>query len=139
MHHNNEWDMSDPQESFSPWRIQGWRRCCQAFVHAYCALKLLWQQELSFRIELIGGIILMISLFWLPGSALEKAMMIWVVFWVWLMEVLNSALERIVDRIGLEYHPLSKHVKDIGSAVVLISLLAAGLVWGLLIWSWYRP
>ncbi|MDG4871037.1 diacylglycerol kinase, partial [Guyparkeria sp. 1SP6A2] len=54
---------------------------------------------------------------------------------VLIVELLNSAIENVVDRIGTEHHELSGRAKDIGSAAVMLSLIMAGLTWGLLGWE----
>ena len=53
---------------------------------------------------------------------------------VWIVELLNSALEAVVDRVGLERHDLSKRAKDLGSAAVMLVLLLAGLTWTIVLW-----
>ena len=54
------------------------------------------------------------------------------------VELLNTAVESVVDRVGPEWHALSKRAKDLGSAAVLLSLLFAGGVWGAALWTWWR-
>jgi diacylglycerol kinase (ATP) len=71
--------------------------------------------------------------FWLGDNAIERALMIGVLFIVIIVELLNTAVEVTIDRIGFERHELSARAKDIGSAAVLTSLLLAGLVWYLML------
>ena len=67
--------------------------------------------------------------FWLTGDAVERVLLVASVVWVLLVELLNTAVEYTVDRIGPEYHELSGLAKDIGSAAVLVSLVLAAVVW----------
>lgn len=70
---------------------------------------------------------------WLGENGAEKALLVGSLLLVLVVELLNSAIEAVVDRIGLERHELSGKAKDLGSAAVLVSLLLAGLVWGLIV------
>jgi diacylglycerol kinase (ATP) len=74
---------------------------------------------------------------WLPVSPLERLLLITVLLLVLIVEILNSAVEAAVDRIGLEHHELSGRAKDLGSAAVLLSLLIAALTWGTVLWTWW--
>ncbi len=74
---------------------------------------------------------------WLPVSPLERLLLIAVLLLVLIVEILNSAVEAAVDRIGLEHHELSGRAKDLGSAAVLLSLLMAALTWGTVLWTWW--
>ncbi len=65
----------------------------------------------------------------LPVPALQKVFLVSVLIMVLMVEILNSAIEAVVDRIGLERHPLSKRAKDLGSAAVTLSLVIAALAW----------
>lgn len=65
----------------------------------------------------------------LPISILEKLALVFVLAFVLVVELLNSAIEAVVDRISLERHPLSKNAKDLGSAAVFMSVIVAVLTW----------
>ncbi len=67
--------------------------------------------------------------FWLGGTGLERAVMIAVVALALVVELINAAIEAVVDRISLENHALAKRAKDIGSAAVMVSLANAAAVW----------
>ena len=69
----------------------------------------------------------------LPVSPIEKALLIFSALLVLVVELINSALEAVVDRIGSEFHELSGKAKDVGSAAVLVALVMAGLVWGIIL------
>ncbi len=89
--------------------------------------------EASFRQELIIALILAPIAIWLGDSGVERALMIGVLFLVLIVELLNSAIETAVDRIGTEFHDLSRRAKDISSAAVLISVIAVPTVWALVL------
>ena len=71
--------------------------------------------------------------FWLGNTALERSVLIIPVLLVVIVELINSAIEAAIDRIGPDRHPLSGQAEDIGSAAVFISLLLCATVWGMLI------
>jgi diacylglycerol kinase (ATP) len=89
-----------------------------------------WRGEEAFRQELLLGVVLVPAAAWLGRSATERALLIgsWLV--VLIVELLNTAVESVVDRIGTERNPLSGQAKDLGSAAVLASLLLMVLAWG---------
>lgn len=116
----------------------GFKRLKNAFGYSLHGLKAAYAHEDAFRQETWLSLILILATFFLPVSRLEQALMIASVFLVLIVELLNSALEAVVDRIGLERHDLSKRAKDIGSAAVLVALLNAGAVWLCILWRWYE-
>ena len=71
----------------------------------------------------------------LPVSAFQKLFLIAVLVLVLIVELINSAIEAIVDRVSLERHPLSKRAKDLGSAAVLLSALIAAASWGVVLFN----
>lgn len=103
-------------------------RLIRAFGYSLEGLSSALRQP-AFRLELLLGVpAILLSLFFDVTPA-EHALLAVVIFLVWITELLNSAVEAAIDRIGSEIHPLSKQAKDIGSAAVLMSLLCAGTVW----------
>jgi diacylglycerol kinase (ATP) len=86
-------------------------------------------KEPAFRQEAILACVLLPTACWLGRSWLEAAMLIAVVMLVMIVELLNTGIERSIDRIGPEWHELSKTAKDLGSAAVLLSLLLCAGVW----------
>ena len=86
-------------------------------------------QEPAFRQEAMMACILFPAAVWLGQSWLETAFLIAVVMLVMIVELLNTGIERSIDRIGPEWHELSKTAKDLGSAAVLLALLLCGGVW----------
>ena len=92
-----------------------------------------WQHEAAFRQELILMLFLTPMAF-VVGDGLTQQLLLLAVAWlVVIVEVLNSAVEAVVDRIGTEHHELSGRAKDLGSAAVFLALTLAVVVWGLTI------
>jgi diacylglycerol kinase (ATP) len=107
----------------------GAKRIFSAFFYSLDGLKAAWQQEHAFRQELILVVIGSLIALFLPVSAFEKLMMIAVLVLMLIVELLNSAIEAVVDRVSLERHALSKNAKDFGSAAVLLTFLMAVATW----------
>ena len=108
----------------------GWKRIWDATGYSIKGLKGAWRNEAAFRQELIIALILLPAAFWLGETFTHRALLIFSLLIVLMVELLNSAIETAVDRIGSERNELSGRAKDMGSAAVMISLLAAGAVWG---------
>ena len=85
--------------------------------------------ETAFRQEALGSVVLLPSAFWVGRSWLEVSMLVAVVVLVLITELLNTGIETAIDRIGPEWHDLSKRAKDMGSAAVLLSILLCAGVW----------
>ncbi|MFM6999808.1 MAG: diacylglycerol kinase [Limnohabitans sp.] len=92
-------------------------------------------QETAFRQEAIAALILVPLAFWLGQSWVETALLAGSVVLVMVVELLNTGIESAIDRIGPEWHDLSKRAKDMGSAAVLLSLLLCGGIWLAAIWQ----
>lgn len=86
--------------------------------------------ETAFRQEAMGAVVLLPLAFWIGRTWLETAVLCAAVALVLITELLNSAIEAAIDRIGPQWHPLSRKAKDLGSAAVLIALLLCAAVWG---------
>ena len=117
----------------------GFRRLRDALFYTFAGLRAAWQHEAAFRQECVLAVFLVPAAFWLGGSAAEQALLIGTVLLVLITELLNSAIEAVVDRIGADRHSLSGRAKDMGSAAVFIALLMTGLVWGLIAWDRLGP
>ena len=89
--------------------------------------------EAAFRQELILALVLIPVAVWLGDNGFERALMILSLLVVLIVELVNSAIETVVDRVGTEFHELSGRAKDLGSAAVFISLIAVPVVWGLVL------
>lgn len=88
-----------------------------------------WHQEAAFRQEVVLAAVLLPAAFWLGRSPTEIAFLIASSLLVLVIELINSAIEAVVDRIGDEQHVLAGAAKDLGSAAVLISLVFLAVVW----------
>ncbi|TNH95400.1 diacylglycerol kinase [Aeromonas sobria] len=110
----------------------GVTRIINATGYSMKGLKSAWINEAAFRQELMLILLLMPLAFWV-GDTLNQILLLVVISWlVVIAEILNSAIEAVVDRIGAEHHELSGRAKDLGSAAVFIALALNGLVWGAL-------
>ncbi len=108
----------------------GLMRLVRAFGWSMAGFRAAFTGEAAFRQEVAVALIMTPISFWLGQTAVERAMLISSLLLVLLTELLNSAVEAVVDRVGSEQHPLSGRAKDIGSAAVFISLVNAAVVWG---------
>ncbi|AKE51435.1 diacylglycerol kinase [Kangiella geojedonensis] len=115
----------------------GITRIIHACHYSWLGLKAAWKHEAAFRQELLLAIVLLPLSFIVGQSASQIALMILSVFLVLLIELINSALEAVVDRFGGEHHQLSGRAKDIGSAAVAVAILNLLLVWGVILVSNY--
>lgn len=111
----------------------GVTRIINAAGYSMKGLRSAWINEAAFRQELMLILLLMPLAFWI-GDSLNQILLLIVISWlVVIVEVLNSAVEAVVDRIGPEHHELSGRAKDLGSAAVFIALALNALVWGALV------
>ncbi|MCF3097304.1 diacylglycerol kinase [Aeromonas australiensis] len=111
----------------------GVTRIINATGYSIKGLRSAWVNEAAFRQELMLILLLMPLAFWL-GDSLNQILLLVVISWlVVIVEILNSAIEAVVDRVGSEHHELSGRAKDLGSAAVFIALALNGLVWGALV------
>jgi diacylglycerol kinase (ATP) len=107
--------------------------------HSYRGLRAAFLGERAFRIETFLTIFVLPLAFYIGHSVSEYIFLLGSWFFVLLMELLNTAIETIIDRIGLEHHPASGKAKDIGSALVFISAIQGLLVWGIIfIFSFFK-
>jgi diacylglycerol kinase (ATP) len=104
----------------------------KAVVYSWDGFKAAWTHEMAFRIETIVIAVLLPIGMWICATAVERALLIGSSMLVLITELLNSAVENVVDRIGSEHHILSKHAKDLGSAAAAVSQLTAVIIWGLI-------
>jgi diacylglycerol kinase (ATP) len=115
---------------------QGLSRVWHAFFYSLEGLRAGWLEP-AFRQEAILALLILPGAWWLGQSWVEVVLLIGVVFAVLVVELLNTAVESAIDRVGPEWHALSKRSKDIGSAAVLLSLLLCGGVWLTALWRWW--
>nr|WP_324258661.1 diacylglycerol kinase [Cellvibrio fontiphilus] len=109
----------------------GIARVIDAFGYSMKGLSASWKYEAAFRQEITLGVLLIPVAFWLAQTHIELILLISSIFWVWMAELANSSVEAVVDRTGSERHELSGRAKDIGSALVFMSLLLLAIVWGI--------
>ena len=119
-----------------PTKRTGLSRVLHALTYSIDGLKTGWAEP-AFRQEAILAIPLMPLAFVIGASWMETAVLIAVVVFVMVTELLNTAVEAAIDRIGPEWHAISKRAKDLGSAAVLLSLLLCGGVWLAALWAWW--
>lgn len=112
----------------------GIRRIAYTLVHSFNGFKWLCQNEAAFQQELLLCIPLTAWAFWLDIPALHTLLLLLSLLFVLFAEMVNTAIEAVVDRIGLEYHTLSGVAKNIGSALVLLSMIGAIAVWSTILW-----
>lgn len=107
---------------------RGLSRIWHACLYSLSGLRAGWHEP-AFRQELILAAIMLPAAWALGRNWVETVVLIAALVWVLVVELLNTAVESVVDRVGLEWHELSKRAKDMGSAAVLLSLLLCAGVW----------
>ena len=107
---------------------KGLNRMLHAAGYSLAGLRAGWG-ETAFRQEAIASFFLLPAAFWLGTNWVESALLAASVVLVMVVELLNTAVETAIDRIGPEWHDLSKRAKDMGSAAVLLSLLVCAGIW----------
>ncbi len=116
----------------------GLRRIWRAFAYSRAGFVAAVRHEAAFRQELVLGVALLLLAPWVGTSAVQTAALLASVLLVWIVELLNSALEALADAITVEDHPLIGRAKDLGSAAVMLALLTVVVVWGAVIWQrWF--
>jgi diacylglycerol kinase (ATP) len=112
-----------------PVKAKGIVRVFKAFLNSVNGLRAALRHEQAFQQEVVIGVLCIIAIPFLQTSALESAILILAVVLVWITELLNSGLEWTIDYISEEAHPYAKIAKDMGSAAVMTSLIAAVAIW----------
>lgn len=111
----------------------GLRRLINAFGYSMDGFKAAYRHEDAFRQEVRLALVLIPLALYLEHEALHRILMVGSVILVMIVELLNSAVEAVVDRVSMERHALAKRAKDIGSAAVLLALVNLAVVWGLIL------
>jgi diacylglycerol kinase (ATP) len=96
-------------------------------------LRAAWLHESSFRLEVVLAAVLAPVALWLGDDAVERVLMVGALLLVLAAELLNSAIEAVIERYGPEHHVLAGRAKDMGSAAVFVLLLNVVLCWGLIL------
>ena len=115
--------------------VRGWGRLPHAFGYSMKGLRACFEAEEAFRQEILLLLVLAPLGYWLGQTGVERALLIGSLLLVLIVELLNSAVESVVDRIGPEQHKLSGRAKDQGSAAVLLAVLLVILTWALVLFD----
>jgi diacylglycerol kinase (ATP) len=130
--------MSIPPEALSPANQQKFRtgldRVWHAAGYSMAGLRAGWG-ETAFRQEALAAVVLVPMAFWLGRAWVEIALLAGSVLIVMIVELLNTGIETAIDRVGPEWHDLSKRAKDMGSAAVLLSLVLCTGIWLAALWQ----
>lgn len=128
-----------PGQSVNPQKERtGLHRMWHAALYSIEGLRAGWG-ETAFRQEALAAMFLIPASWWLGQTWVERCLLAGSVVLVMVVELLNTGIETAIDRIGPEWHDLSKRAKDMGSAAVLLSLLACCSIWGGALWSRFVP
>ena len=127
--------MQNTPDSANPQKARrGLTRVWHAFGYSLAGLRAGWY-ETAFRQEAVASLALLPASWWVGKTWVESAMLAATVVLVMVVELLNTGIETAIDRIGPEWHALSKRAKDMGSAAVLLSLLLCASVWAAAIYQ----
>ena len=113
----------------------GITRIVKAAGYSWQGIRSAYKYEAAFRQEIILSVFLIPLAFWLSENALQLALMVSSVILVMMVEILNSAIEAVVDRFGDELHPLSGRAKDMASAAVLFAFIYLVIIWAAILWG----
>lgn len=111
----------------------GWKRWLNATKYSSAGFQAAWKNEAAFREEIIFAIIFIPVGLWLGKTNIERALLIGSILLVLIVELLNSAIETIVDLTSPEFNVLAGRAKDIGSAAVFVSLMLVTTIWVLMV------
>jgi diacylglycerol kinase (ATP) len=107
----------------------GFTRIIKAAGYSLRGFRAAWKHESAFRQETLLAAILIPFAIWLGQNATQIALLVGTLFLVVIVELLNSAIEAVVDRVSDEHHKLSGRAKDMGSAAVFVALALTAVVW----------
>lgn len=114
---------------------RGIHRLIAATGDSLSGLASAWRSEEAFRLEAVLAVLLFPAALWIGCTAMERILLVGTIILVMIVELLNTAVEYTVDRIGTDHHHLSGGAKDLASAAVFLSVLLAAGVWGFSIWG----
>lgn len=114
---------------------RGPRQIYKALIWSYKGMRAGWTYEASFRLEVYLSIIFFPLGLWAGHGAVEKALLSGSVLLVLSAELLNSAIEAVVDKVSPEFHELAGRAKDMGSAAVFLLMMNVLLCWTLVLWQ----
>lgn len=130
---DTEQEVLGPVSTPVPPKRRGIPRLIAAARYSFAGLRSAFASEEAFRLEVIGLIIFTPIALYLGQTPIERILLIGSIMLLLIIELLNTAVEAVVDRIGSEYHELSRQAKDIGSAAVFIGMVMVAMVWGLIL------
>src|SRR6266567_44461 len=107
----------------------GITRSLRAFGYSFQGFRHTWREEAAFRQEVLLALAVIPAGLYLGRSGVERALLVSPMLLILVVEILNSAVEAVVDRSGTERHPLAGMAKDMGSAAVMLSFILLGTVW----------
>jgi diacylglycerol kinase (ATP) len=116
----------------------GLTRIFRAFGYSAKGFAQTWREEAAFRQEVTLAVLVIPLGAYLGHSGVERALLVGPMLLILIVELLNSAVEAVVDRSGMERHPLAGMAKDMGSAAVLLSFVLLGTVWFLVLFDHFR-
>ena len=122
-----------PAQSIERPKLAGMRRLLLAFVNSWKGFRGAFRSEAAFRQEVALAVVLLPLGVYLGKTPVEQALLVSSVLLVLIVELLNTGIETVVDRIGLERHELSGLAKDVGSTAVLLSFAVLVVIWGFLL------
>jgi diacylglycerol kinase (ATP) len=111
----------------------GISRLIRSFGYSFQGFRLAWREEAAFRQEVALALVVIPAALYLGHTGVERALLILPMLLILVIELLNSAVEAVVDRAGTERHPLAGMAKDMGSAAVLLGFILLGTVWLLIL------
>lgn len=117
---------------------QGLTRLFNALGYSRDGIAAAWKNEAAFREEVILAAVAIPLAFYLGNTGVERALLVGSIIFVLIVEILNSAVEAVVDKASPEKHDLAKRAKDMGSAAVFLSLVNAALIWACVLWPMGR-
>lgn len=125
-----------PQPPVAPHEQRVGLHCLvHALGYSLAGLQAAYQHEKAFRLEVWLSVVMLPAAFWLGRNWVETALLAGSVMSVMAAELVNSAIEAVVDRVSLERHELSKRAKDMGSACVLLMVLVTAGIWLAALWN----
>jgi len=124
-----------PPNTTAPKALSGLSRLRQAWINSMRGLRMAYQGERAFRQETALAVVLVPLSFWVGRSWVEVALLAGCVWLLMIVELLNSAVEAAIDRIGPERHVLSGRAKDVASAAVWMALMMCVSIWGAALWA----
>jgi diacylglycerol kinase (ATP) len=124
-----------PGQAPPPFKSRGGlRRIWNACTYSLAGLRAALRHEAAFRQELALGLPMTLLACWIAPGRWQLLALVGSIVLVWIVELLNSALEALADALSVEHHPLIGRAKDLGSAAVMLSLLLAGGTWAVVLW-----